>query len=169
MLDLAVWRGPRLIYPLSARLHIRYAEVQQGYDGTQSVAGSSSKHVYVTRPDPRDRKGVAGLTPIKSTKLTADSVVHTIPPGFEFNELKIPKYGILDFNFGSYNSTPHAGLENTHPDSYVNSEVHMLYGLPHVRDVLMNHLCTMPTCLACELGFLFHMLEQAEKVDARFR
>lgn len=43
---------------------------------------------------------------------------------------------------------------------YVSMQV--FYFLEPIRCGMQNHLCARDTCLACELGFLFRMLDRAE-------
>lgn len=51
------------------------------------------------------------------------------------------------------------GLANLLPNSYVNSVLQSMYYIPSLRAYMLNHLCFKTSCLSCELGFLFHMLD----------
>mmetsp|Transcript_140718 Transcript_140718/g.245097 ORF Transcript_140718/g.245097 Transcript_140718/m.245097 type:complete len:1529 (-) Transcript_140718:571-5157(-) len=69
-----------------------------------------------------------------------------------------------DFEFGKYNQTQFRGLENTLPHSYMNALIQALFFLlPDqycIRSMFLGHTCNQRFCLACELGFLFHMMVQ---------
>lgn len=61
-----------------------------------------------------------------------------------------------------YNQTKFGGLETHIPNAYCNSLLQALYYLPPVRASLVAHMSAVHTrefCLACELGFLFRMLD----------
>eukprot|EP00750_Incisomonas_marina_P027349 INCI6178.4.p1 GENE.INCI6178.4~~INCI6178.4.p1 ORF type:complete len:1357 (-),score=217.14 INCI6178.4:1524-5594(-) len=79
------------------------------------------------------------------------------------------RFGFDGFDFGRFNKTMFAGLENLLPDSYINSIIQMVYHIPSVRDALLRHVCGRTGCLACELGFLFDMLDQARGLPPRRR
>ncbi len=86
----------------------------------------------------------------------------TIPFIYHPVKIKLSKLGISDFDFSQYNKTTFVGLENSIPNSFSNSVIQMMYLVPEVRATLLAHSCPRDTCLSCELGFLFHMLDQAK-------
>eukprot|EP00941_MAST-03F_sp_MAST-3F-sp1_P002694 g2694.t1 len=79
------------------------------------------------------------------------------------------RFGMNNFDFGYYNDTRFAALENGFPNCYVCSEVQMLYHMPPLRSFLLGHLCAEPSCISCELAFLFDMLQQAQSAPPRVK
>ncbi|CEI92556.1 hypothetical protein RMCBS344292_06811 [Rhizopus microsporus] len=79
-------------------------------------------------------------------------------------EIQYSKFGVDDFDFGYYNSTPYGGLETHIRNSYCNSFLQMLYFTLPLRMIAKSHIkisCPKDNCLLCELGFLFRMLEDS--------
>ncbi|XP_048097252.1 PAN2-PAN3 deadenylation complex catalytic subunit PAN2 isoform X2 [Alosa alosa] len=109
-------------------------EVELEYDGYNQVLES---------PIGRDEEPHLYMVPKKYRKVT----------------IKYSKLGLEDFDFKHYNRTLFAGLEPHIPNAYCNSMIQVLYFLEPIRCLVQNHLCQKEFCLACELGFLFHMLD----------
>ena len=65
-----------------------------------------------------------------------------------------------DFDFQHYNKTVFCSLEIHIQNAYCNAMLQVLYFLAPFRAAAENHYCDQEHCLACELGFLFHMLDQ---------
>ncbi|KAM0322288.1 hypothetical protein ACHAQA_009577 [Verticillium albo-atrum] len=87
------------------------------------------------------------------------------PPMYRSVEIKYSKFGVDDFDFGYYNRTAYSGLEIHIANSYANALLQVLHFTPLIRNLALQHTataCVVETCLLCELGFLFDMLEKAE-------
>ncbi|KAK3316323.1 ubiquitin carboxyl-terminal hydrolase-domain-containing protein [Apodospora peruviana] len=80
-------------------------------------------------------------------------------------EIKYSKFGVDDFDFGYYNKTRYAGLENHITNSYANSFIQLIHYTPLLRNLALQHAataCIVDPCLLCELGYVFDMLQKAE-------
>jgi PAB-dependent poly(A)-specific ribonuclease subunit 2 len=63
-----------------------------------------------------------------------------------------------------YNKTEFSGLETHIANSYANPLLQLIRFIPVLRNCALHHaatVCVLDTCLLCELGFLFDMLEAA--------
>ncbi|KAF6826197.1 pab-dependent poly -specific ribonuclease subunit [Colletotrichum musicola] len=86
-------------------------------------------------------------------------------PMYRNVEIKYSKFGVDDFDFGFYNRTQYSGLEIHIANSYANSLLQLMHFTPLIRNIALQHTataCVAETCLLCELGFLFDMLQKAE-------
>lgn len=88
-----------------------------------------------------------------------------VPVMYRLMEIKYSRYGVDDFDFGYYNKTQYSGLETHITNSYLNPLLQLFKYIPLFRNLALHHTassCLAESCLLCELGFLFDMLEKAE-------
>ncbi|KAL9029431.1 MAG: hypothetical protein Q9196_002325 [Gyalolechia fulgens] len=93
------------------------------------------------------------------------SVKAEVPAMYRLMEIKYSRYGVDDFDFGYYNQTQHSGLETHITNSYLNPLLQLFKYTPLFRNLALHHTassCLAESCLLCELGYLFDMLEKAE-------
>ncbi|KAL8941516.1 MAG: hypothetical protein Q9216_002198 [Gyalolechia sp. 2 TL-2023] len=93
------------------------------------------------------------------------SVKAEVPAMYRLMEIKYSRYGVDDFDFGYYNKTQHSGLETHITNSYLNPLLQLFKYTPLFRNLTLHHTassCLAESCLLCELGYLFDMLEKAE-------
>lgn len=71
----------------------------------------------------------------------------------------------LTYALSFYNKTSYSGLEIHIANSYANALLQIMHYTPLIRNLTLQHTataCVSETCLLCELGFLFDMLQKAE-------
>ncbi|EPS41531.1 hypothetical protein H072_4574 [Dactylellina haptotyla CBS 200.50] len=96
--------------------------------------------------------------------VTGDLRPFDVPAMYHKVEIKYSRFGVDDFDFEFYNKTKYSGLETHITNSYSNPLLQLLKFTPMIRNYALHHTtrnCLTETCLLCELGFLFDMLDKA--------
>ncbi|KAI9848000.1 MAG: poly(A)-specific ribonuclease [Thelocarpon superellum] len=98
------------------------------------------------------------------TVMLNDGLKAEVPAMYRNVEIKYSKFGVDDFDFEYYNKTAYSGLEIHIANSYSNPLLQLYRFTPLLRNLALQHTatgCLSGSCLLCEMGFLFNMLESA--------
>ncbi|KAL8812238.1 MAG: hypothetical protein Q9200_001179 [Gallowayella weberi] len=134
-------------------------------DGTALVAPRflSEKSLEANGEAEKERR-ISDAEVFKDPDITG-STKADVPVMYRLMEIKYSRYGVDDFDFGFYNKTQYSGLETHITNSYLNPLLQLLKYTPLFRNIALHHTassCIAESCLLCELGYLFDMLEKAE-------
>ncbi|KAF3925431.1 hypothetical protein ABW21_db0201313 [Orbilia brochopaga] len=141
------------------RYQVETGKVQEGKPGQVQVPKFRSEKA---RDWESEVKKEEDNTPWNTTH--PDSRQSEVPAMYHKVEIKYSKFGIDDFDFEFYNKTKYSGLETHITNSYSNPLLQLLKFTPLIRNYALHHIarnCLSETCLLCELGFLFDMLDKA--------
>ncbi|QEU61420.1 Pan2 [Kluyveromyces lactis] len=87
-----------------------------------------------------------------------------IPPAYSKLQMIYGKFGVMDFDFGGFNTTQYSGLETDIDCVYVNEIIHLYRFVPEVYNFVVNCLedeHIQEKSVLTELGFLFDMMTRA--------
>jgi hypothetical protein len=76
-------------------------------------------------------------------------------------------YGMNTYDLSNVNKTKFSGLEHSDSNSFMNSLLQMLYFIPAMHFSLKTHLSGIDVSLSDELGFLYHVVDQARSLHAK--
>ncbi|XP_062586569.1 PAN2-PAN3 deadenylation complex catalytic subunit PAN2-like [Saccostrea cucullata] len=147
------YRKPK---PLDADI-LRSMKMQHNVGYAQNPGKEKRNQIPYVQVNEKSKKG-KGAVPESPIGRMDDPFIK-VPKRFRKVDLKYSKLGLEDFDFRHYNKTHFAGLETDIPNAYCNCMLQVLYFIEPLRCSLLSHLCEREFCLACELGFLFHMLD----------
>ena len=148
----------RSIIGLRYHDHVGYAKTAQQPEDIHVTATPN----HTTRPPPNSLSTLRFFA--AKGRPTSSRTPH---PAFSHPEytrviLALPRYGLQSLDLSAHNKTTFTALDSLLPNSYANALLLLLYFVPAIRSQLLSHLCVRENCLQCELGFLFHMMDEAK-------
>lgn len=112
------------------------------------------------RQSPQRQRPKPGA-PVLEDVLLDDDSSQSVPKRWRFTPVDYSVNHSV-FPFSAFNKTTAAGLENGQGNlDCLNPVLQCLYNMGPLKQVLKAHVCDAETCLSCELGFLFHMMDEA--------
>ena len=122
----------------------------------------SQRHKDARNRFPSDDHSLNKLGDVNDSVASLDTSV--VPVMYRAVEIKYSRFGVEDFDFAFYNKTQFGGLETHIKCSYMNSLLQTLFFTVPLREYCKLHIrasCIAEPCFACELAFLFRMLEDS--------
>lgn len=147
------YRKPK---PVDADI-LRSMKMQHNVGYAKNLGKEKRNQIPYVQVNEKSKKG-KGAVPESPIGRVDDPFIK-VPKRYRKVDLKYSKLGLEDFDFRHYNKTHFAGLETDIPNAYCNCMLQVLYYIEPLRCILLSHLCEREFCLACELGFLFYMLD----------
>ena len=148
--------------------HIAYGEADPRRRGSVGGRNGRDKYGIPGENDEIEEWHRVDLGNGQIVYIDKDGNQHDRPPRqLRAVKLQLSRFGIEGFDFGKYNRTKFAGLENTQPNTFLNPLLQLLYFVPALHHALKGHYSGIDSCLSDELGFLFHMLDQAQTMPQK--
>ena len=181
-LDAARARRSGQLTPPLGRIHVSRGHLSQGIGSATNSLGWSTTRVPYDDTELRTPSRLKGGTPVtpgfvrerrsafkaaeaetaSPMKRTPDleGISRLVPKIYRRVDIKYSHFGVEDFDFQHYNRTNFCGLEIHIPNAYCNAMLQVFYFLAPMRQLAQASRCCEEHCILCELGYLFHMLNQ---------
>lgn len=140
-------------FPLQPYNKFRYGP--RNMVGPYKSLREKQKKMVSTTEDNQDQHDLLSYKPVNNID---------IPPAYSKLQMMYGKFGVKDFDFGVFNTSPFSGLETDIDNAYVNSIIQLYRFVPEIYNFMVSCLKDeffQENSLLAELGFLFDMMTRA--------